>query len=66
MMEKYDFASGWKTVTGLVLLFAPVVNERFGIEVTPEFFEQLREPAFTLFATALTVFGLVMKVMRNR
>ena len=64
-LAKFDFAKGWKTLAGLLILFAPHINDNFGTNITPDLLEALKSELTTMFWIGITTFGVLMKIIRK-
>ena len=71
-MKNLDFLKGWKTISGLIILLAPLISEKYGISITTEGLNQaatmvanLNGQIQILVGTGLTLYGLIMKIVRK-
>ena len=64
-MNKLDFAKGYKTITGIILLLAPYLKAELGIEITSEDMDLLFNNLMNITGGVFFVYGLVMKIRRK-
>jgi hypothetical protein len=60
-----DFAQGKKTITGILILILPVMIQLTGWDIDQGSIMEIVNQVFALLGTVLTIYGLVIKVVRN-
>ena len=63
--ETIDFAKGKKTVSGLIILLLPTIVYITGWDLDQNTLLETVNAVFTLFGSALTVYGFFMKIIRK-
>ena len=61
----FDFAKNQKTVTGMAIMFLPLILTRLGLDISNDQITSWIAEMFQIVGSALALYGLIMKIVRS-